>query len=641
MIVERKKQMKKSNIMKQCMIILVGMMIIILAGVSFLLQAFGQEPEQKIPSVQVADGNRVSCLNVWSSEGGASSQPMTVYYNGTDGGLQAPQIIYLRDENVNTAFCIQYGSQLSSGNVIETCSMEAYQRLNEQQKIKISQVLGCAAMKYAPRDGEGGYNVRNTGDCTFQNFQLYNATQLMIWYYIDCNSDTPGSGNTGGITWEGVLRTCNAGWASLSECERIKNEIDHLYDLPGFCGDNPAQLPVLELRYNPEEDIYEGIVTDENGKLDMFQMTGAEGLEWFRCNPDGSRNDHGNSVKILSRSSMSNGNTPTVLTWSRNIAGSSLNYLLNKSEPQDLVFYMGNTDQAVSGYLGIRTERIPTIAIEKKSSDQKENLSGITLQLFEGDRLIHEWLTTTEPYYIKDLEIGHSYRLHEVRPLEGYAWSEDIEFVVADTEEPQVIIMENTFFTGSVILTKVNAKNSSPLAGVTFELFKKADQVVTPVDRQFADNKKTYYGKKQEESDFFIGSYKTDQQGEIQVDNLDYGSYYFVEVKSIFGFLISKTYYSFCIDGEGQVIELSVTNKPIEPTTEAGTTQTATEQPTTEVQVTEEVPTEGATVVAGVSIWKEAETPQTGDYDIPGLAFLGLVLSGIFFCVIMKKGIKR
>lgn len=625
--------MKKSKIMKQCMIILVGMIIMILASVSFLLQTFGQEPQ--VPVLRVADGNRVSCLNVWSSEGGASSQPMTVYYNSTDGGLQAPQIIYLRDENVNTVFCIQYGSQLSSGNVIETCSAEAYQRLNERQKIKISQVLGCAAMKYAPRDGEGGYNVRNTGDCTFQNFRLYNATQLMIWYYIDCNSDAPGSGTTGGITWDGVLRTCNAGWAELAECERIKNEIDHLYDLPGFCGDNPAQVPVLELKYNSEEDIYEGIVTDENGRLDMFQMAGAEGLEWFRCNPDGSRNNQGNSVKILSRSSMSNRNTPVVLSWSRSIAGSNLNYLLNKSEPQDLVFYMGNTEQVVNGYLGIITERIPTISIEKKSSDRNENLSGITLQLFEGEQLIHEWVTTKEAYCLKDLEIGHSYRLHEVKPLEGYVWAEDIEFVVEDTEELQTIVMENAFLTGRVVLTKVNEKNGDPLEGVTFELFKKADEVVTPMDRQFVDNKETYYGKKQEESDFFIGSYKTDRQGEIQIDSLDYGSYYFVEVKSIFGFLVSTVYYPFSIDQEEQVVELNVTNKPVEPTTEA-----TTAQPTTEMQVTEEVTTEGATVVAGVSIWKEVETPQTGDSAIPGIVFLGLVLSRILFYVISKKGHK-
>ncbi|MCM1496344.1 MAG: SpaA isopeptide-forming pilin-related protein [Bacteroides sp.] len=627
--------MKKSKLMKQCMIILVGMLIMLFASVSFLLQTFGQEPEQQMPALRVADGNRVSCLNVWSPEGGASSQPMTVYYNSTDGGQQAPQIIYLRDENVSTVFCIQYGSQLSSGNVIETCSEEAYQRLNERQKIKISQVLGCAAMKYAPRDGEGGYNVCNTGDCTFQNFRLYNATQLMIWYYIDCCSDAPGSGNTGGITWEGVTRTCNAGWADLAECERIKHEIEHLFDLPGFCGANPAQLPVLELKYNSQEDIYEGIVTDETGILDGFQMTGAGELEWFRCNPDGSRNVHGNSVKIRSKSTMSNRTEPLVLTWSRSIAGSNLNYLLNKSEPQDLVFYMGNREETVRGYLGITTERVPTILIEKQSSDWNEKLSGITLQLFEGERLIHEWVTTEEAYCIKDLEIGHSYRLHEVQPLEGYAETADMEFVVADTEEPQIIVMENQFFTGRVILTKVNEKNGAPLEGVTFELFKKTDGVVTPLDRQYADNPEAYYGKKQEESDIFIGSYQTDRQGEIQVDELDYGAYYFVEVKSILGFLISKKYYSFCIDGEQQVIEVSVTNQPVEPPTEETTAHS--EHPTTETQEPEEEPTEGATVVAGVSIWKEVETPRTGDYAVPGIAFLGLVLSRLLFHMIGKK----
>lgn len=634
--------MKKLNILKQCMKIMTGIIILLSAAVCFMLQVFGEDTEQQeIPSLQVSSGDRVSCLNVWSSEGGPSSQPMTVYYNDTDGGMKAPQIIYLRDENVNTVFCIQYGSQLSSGNMIETCSLDAYQRLNERQKAKISQVLGCAAMKYAPRDGEGGYNVRNTGSCTFQNFQLYNAAQLMIWYYIDCESGTPGSGNTGGITWEGVVRTCHAGWADLPECERIKNEVDHLFDLPGFCGETPEQMPLLELKYNPAEDIYEGIVTDESGRLNLFQTEGGSGMEWIRCNQDGSPNQEGNSIKILSRQSLNHLGAPVTLTWTRSVAGSSLNYLINKSEPQDLVFYMGNSEQKVQGYLGVITERIPTIIIEKKEADTKEYLAGITMQIFEGEQLLDEWITTKGSHYIKTLEIGHSYRLHEVQPLEGYAWAPDIEFTVADTEEPQTIIMKNAILTGKVFLTKVNEKNGEPLEGVTFELFKKTDGVITPIDRQYTDNTAPYYGKKQEESDLFIGSYQTDRQGEIQIDELDYGNYYFIEVKTIFGFLVSKVYHSFCIDQEKQVVELHVTNKPTEPTTEATTEQRITEQPATQEPTTEELTTERATVVAGVSIWKEAETPKTGDYAIPGIAFLGLVFSRILYYVISKNKHKQ
>lgn len=628
--------MKKSKVIKQCMIIMMGMVIMILASTLLLFQTFGQEPEQQnAPVLRVANGNRVSCLNVWSADGGASSQPMTVYYNNVDGGLQAPQIIYLRDENVNTVFCIQYGSQLSSGNVIETCSAEAYQRLNERQKTAIAQVLGCAAMKYAPRDGEGGYNVRNTGSCTFPNFQLYNATQLMIWYYIDCNSDAPGGGSTGGITWDGVVRTCNAGWANLSECERIRNEIDHLYELPGFCGANPEQAPVLELKYDKAADLYEGIVTDANHKLDVFQMAGEYGMEWFRCNPDGSQNDSGNSVLIRSRTPIGGPNAPVVLTWKRSISGSNLNYLINTSEPQDLVFFMENKEQTVEGHLRIITERIPTVGLEKKDADTKENLSGITLQLYEGAALIDEWITTEAPYYIKGLEIGHTYRLHEVEPLEGYARAEDVEFTVADTEDIQTFVMENAILTGSILLTKTNEKDGTVLEGVTFELFKKSDDVITPLDRQYSDNKSTYYGKKQEDGDFYIGTYTTDEHGEIVIEALDYGAYYLVEIKSILGFLISKDYYPFTIAQDEGRLKINVTNTPAEPTT----ARPATEQPATAV-TSEEPETEQATVVAGVSIWKETETPKTGDYARPAAALLGLILSRILFHVLRQKGYK-
>lgn len=640
---ERKKRMKKTKIIKQCIIILAGMFLMLLASVGFMIQTFGQEVEQEgIPALRVGDGNRVSCLNVWSADGGASSQPMTIYYNGTDGGVGAPQIIYVRDENVNTVFCIQYGSQLSSGNVMDTCSEEAYQRLNERQKLGIAQVLGCAAMKYAPRDGEGGYNVRNTGSCTFPNFQLYNATQLMIWYYIDCYSDAPGAGNTGGITWDGVVRTCNAGWASLSECERIKNTVDHIYDLPGFCGERPEQAPVVELKYNKATNVYEGIVTDERNCLDGFQLLEAEGMEWYRCLPDGTPNEAGNSVMIRSRYSLGSRQQPLVLTWNRKVTGSSLNYLLNRSEPQDLVFFMGNKEETVSGYLSITTERIPTIELLKKDAATGESLPGITLQLLEGDTVLEEWITTDAPHYVKGLKIGGRYRLHEVLPLEGYASTEDVEFTVADTEDIQTVTMENTVITGSIILTKVNGKKGTALEGVTFELFKKADGVETPMDRQYSGQNQTFHGKKQEESDFYIGTYTTDDQGTIRIDTLDYGSYYFVEIKSLPGFLRSGDYYDFTIDQAEKKIAITVSNQPVEPTTEATTAQPTTEQPTTEQPSTElELSTEPATVVAGVSIWKEVETPKTGDCGIPVVVLLGLVLSRILFHIISKKGINR
>lgn len=628
--------MKKSKIISQCMIMGIGMAIVILTGMLGMFQVFGeggQLEQQESPAVRVANGNRVSCLNVWSSDGGASSEPMTVYYNNADSGLRAPQIIYLRDENVNTVFCIQYGSQLSSGNVIETCSEEAYQRLNGQQKTGISHVLGCAGMRYAPRDGEGGYNVRNTGNCTFQNFQLYNATQLMIWYYIDCYSDHPGGGNTGGITWDGVVRTCNSGWASLQECERIKNIVDHINDLPGFCGYSPEQAPVLELKYNKETEVYETIVTDTNLMLDFFQGPETAEVEWNRCNPDGSSNDSGNSILIRSKVPIGRqGEASMVITWKRNVMGSAVNYLVNQNEPQDLAFFMGEEGKEIVGYIKIITERIPTIEIVKKDADSQECLAGVTLQLFEGETLIHEWITTESGYQLHDLQIGHTYRLHEAKTLEGYTLAEDVVFTVDDIDGIQTVIMENEILKGSLLLTKMNEKDGTVLEGVTFELFKKADDVETPLDRKYADRQGHYNGKKQEDSDFYIGTYTTDSHGEIKIKDLDYGLYYFVEVKVPFGFQLSKDVYSFSIHQNETVVKMDISNKPM-----VTTEQPTTERPTTEQNSTEEVTTERATVVAGVTIWKETETPRTGDSAIPMLAFAGLLLSRILFYFVQRK----
>ena len=64
---------------------------------------------------------------------------------------------------------------------------------------------------------------------------------------------------------------------------------------------------------------------------------------------------------------------------------------------------------------------------------------------------------------------------------------------------------ENTLKTGSVVLTKVDTDNNNPLKDVSFELYKGEE---------------------------LIGTYVTDENGIIVINNLSFGKYHFVEVKT-------------------------------------------------------------------------------------------------------------
>ncbi len=711
--------MNKTTLIKQIVIITIGMLLLVMTGIlefcsRGMIQFTDGDAGNRIKTEQnkvmegvsenrqmhrVADGERIGCLNLWPAAGGASAGPMTVYYDSQDAGIQAPQIIYVRDEQATSVFCTRYGAALSSGNIIEVCSEEAYQSLNHEQKTAISQVLGSAAMPGAPRDEAQGYIKLNTGDCTFDNFQLYVSAQLMLWYYIDLYSDAPGSGNTGGITWSGVERTCNAGWGNLEECWRIWECVSTNKIRPDFAGETAESAPVLELIYNPERDCYERLITDSKNCLAKFQIMDAAGMECIRCNADGTENKEGNSLLLRSETPISEQEAGLV-SLQRRVNGSTVYYIKNLTESQDMVLRGGGMDLLVDAYVKIYTEQLPVILIEKRDTDTGELLSGVHLQLLEGDRVIADWLTSGEICMSRRLQAGHTYRIHEVQEVNGYLPVQDIFFTAEASESPQVITMYNKKTT--VEICKVDAATGAELPGARLELYqgdelleswvsKETPHVIRGLQKGIRYRLKESLAplgyQKSSDMEFTVtgeegqrvvvkneairgsllikktdaetgaglsgavielyhmqgtekcssGTYKSDAEGRIQIDNLEYGEYYVMETKAPNGYIRSDSILSFIVDGSKELIELEIKNEKEPVTTE----ETTTEYVTTEETETEEpVSTEGeaeqpegteepSTLVLGASMQKP--TPKTEDTSIPLLVFLALLASGMIY----------
>lgn len=469
--------MKKIGFIKYWVRTLTVLIVIVSTLIPFCAPIFGQEMPSEINLAvarAVNGSSSVSCMNVWSATGTTSTEPMTIYYNQLDGGLSAPQIIFLQDENINSVFCVQYGSALATGNIVDSCSEESYEKLNSQQKEAIFQVLGCAAMVYAPRDSGGGYNGINTGDCTFENFRKYNSTQLMIWYYIDLYSGQAGSGNTGGITWEGVVRTCQAGWGNLEECERIKGIVDHIKDIPSFTSAEPTAVQPITLQYNPATKRYEALATDTTQVLSKYTILGGQDLELIRCQEDGRPDEAGNSLLICRETAMELQSNPIMLTFQKREVGGNLVFLRNQNDPQDLVFFSGHEGFAVNGYMSVTTTHTK-VQIEKLDKDTGRYLEGITLQLWKGEDFVCQWITGKDPYVIYDLEIGEQYCLREAQPLDGYAGAKEIFFTVMDDQETKQLVMYNQKTT--IDISKQELTGGEELPGAQLELYE-GDQLI-------------------------------------------------------------------------------------------------------------------------------------------------------------------
>lgn len=98
--------------------------------------------------------------------------------------------------------------------------------------------------------------------------------------------------------------------------------------------------------------------------------------------------------------------------------------------------------------------------------------------------------------------------------------------------------------TGKVALGKSDSVTGETLEGVVFTLYK-ADGTA-------------------------IGTYTTDADGVIYVDNLSYGQYYFVETQALPNYIEDKTPQTFEIAGEDTVL-LTMTNTPVSTPTEEET----------------------------------------------------------------------
>lgn len=135
-------------------------------------------------------------------------------------------------------------------------------------------------------------------------------------------------------------------------------------------------------------------------------------------------------------------------------------------------------------------------------------------------------------YYLKELKTLSGYDIDPDNHSFEIKANNNTNIIIDFTKEPLINYLSKT----NVRLHKTDSNTGKSLKGVKFTLYNQNDKK--------------------------IGVYTTNKKGEIIVENLPYGNYYFIETQSLKGYYSSNNHYRFTLNSEEEKL-LEITNTPI------------------------------------------------------------------------------
>lgn len=194
------------------------------------------------------------------------------------------------------------------------------------------------------------------------------------------------------------------------------------------------------------------------------------------------------------------------------------------------------------------------VRISKLDATDRKELPGAVLSIAKkGSKSeVVRWTSTNTPYYIEGLELGEEYVLTEISAPKGYVVASPITFKVGVDGVEQKVEMLDDPIVGSVVLTKLDSETREKLSGAVFNLYGPDGNRIRATG---STGDYIYSEGGSGSTDLVVAS-----SGELKVDKLPYGAYYFKEVTAPSGYELSTASVSFTIADKDAAITVSFVN---------------------------------------------------------------------------------
>ena len=290
------------------------------------------------------DIGTISFSNTYDSNGNA------MRYNGSAniGGYTAGgtgNYKYRMFVDGETAFCIQPGVPLKTGNTLKKASSETWNALSSNQK----KAVGLALLY--------GYQG-NRNNLSGSDDEKWLATQTLVWEFVTgCREATGSYRKTSNKVYNLHFGSNYANSGAKAVYDKIVDMLEKHSTIPSFMASGKNDV-TKELAY--KDGKYSITLTDNNGVLSDFSFVSADS--------DVKVSKSGNKLTITSanafsgsvRISATRNNVPTVSNSAKLIA-------YGDPDLQDLVTGVENAD-SVNAYINVETPT-GTIALKKTSED--------------------------------------------------------------------------------------------------------------------------------------------------------------------------------------------------------------------------------------------------------------------------------
>ena len=385
------------------------------------------------------DIGTISFTHTYDSSGNAMRYNSSAVINGyTAGGTGNYKYrMYVDGE---TAFCIQPGVPLKTGNTLAKTSSETWNALSANQK----KAVGLALLY--------GYQG-NRSNLTGSDDEKWLATQTLVWEFVTgCREATGSYKQTSTTVYNLHFGSNYANSGARAAYDQIVSLMGEHNTIPSFMSGGKNDI-TKELSY--KDGKYSITLTDKNGVLSDYSFTSSDAN--VSVSKDGNKLTI-SSTKAISgsvRITATRNNVPTVSSSAKLIA-------YGDPDLQDLVTGVENAD-SVKAYINIETPT-GTIALKKTSEDGV--VAGISFHI-KGDGFDKTVKTDENGNISVEGLFPATYTITE-QSIDRYE-PQQSQTVTLIGGKTTTVNFNNTLKRGSLEVVKTSEDNL--VEGVTFHLY--------------------------------------------------------------------------------------------------------------------------------------------------------------------------